>query len=131
MKVYRLSLEALDALQAMLDEVNTERRGDVTVRISIDDGLKIKLDEAGWSRPYDLIDESRQERPVTSIHVQPSSLLRYRLILSSYLAGNHLDFSAANDAEAIEFAQRVGYGARVVELTESLIDGSRRMVELP
>ena len=121
MRVYRLSLEALDALQETLDVVNSERRGDVTVRIAIDDGLKIKLDEAGWTRPYDLTDESRPR----------TNLRRYRVVYSTDSPGSFLNFSAEDDETAIAHAQEFAYGSRIVSLTEGLVDGPRRVVELP
>jgi hypothetical protein len=109
MRIFRLSLEALDALQATLDEVNTERRGDVTVRIAIDDGLKIKLDQGTWTRPYDLTVESRDRESYAHVdeidgnsfpeRVQ-TALVDARLVLRRLESGAAITPSEVNSALA-------------------------------
>jgi len=55
---------------------------------------------------------------------------RYRVIISTDRTGGHTEFSAGNDREAVEYAKRYARGARVISLTQGLINGPRRQVAI-
>lgn len=55
---------------------------------------------------------------------------RYRVIYSTYRAGEFREFSAADDAAAVEQAEAGAYGARIVALTEETGPTTARTVEV-